>query len=123
MAGLMALQVFSLVPELKESNYARNAFETIDYHRRLGKSIYFFGRKRKFFTLKYPFIWYNALYITDVLSRFNFTKDTELMKCPCSIEQGHSFISNLVTSRSRYVCQYQSLDLWTALVLLFILDI
>jgi len=80
MAGLMALQVFSQVPELKESVSAQNAFEAIDYHRRLGKSIYYFGRGKKFFTLKYPFVWYNALYLADVLSRFEFTKETALMK-------------------------------------------
>lgn len=80
MAGLMALQVFSQIPGLKESLQAQNAFETLDYHRRLRKSIYFFGRGKKFFTFKYPFIWYNALYLADVLSRFEFIRNTELME-------------------------------------------
>ncbi|MBC8185827.1 hypothetical protein H8E88_32470 [candidate division KSB1 bacterium] len=61
MAGLMALQVFSLVPGLKESEYAQNAYEPIKFHKDYGKSIYYFGRSKKFWTFKYPFVWYNAL--------------------------------------------------------------
>jgi hypothetical protein len=80
MAGLMALQVFSQVPELKESVYAKNAYEPIKFHRAFGKSIYFFGRSKKFWTFKYPFVWYNALYLADVLTRFDFLKDEELVK-------------------------------------------
>ena len=57
MAGLMALELFSLVQDLKKPEYARNAFEPIRFHREYGKSIYYFGRSKKFWTLKYPFIW------------------------------------------------------------------
>lgn len=80
MAGLMALQVFSLIPELKESEYSKNAFEPIKYHYESGKSLYFFGRGKKFWTLKYPFIWYNALYLADVLTRFQFLKGHPLVE-------------------------------------------
>ena len=80
MAGLMALEVFSLIPELKESKYAKNAYATIKFHKEYGKSIYYFGRSKKFFTLKYPFVWYNALYMADVLTRFNFCKKDKLVK-------------------------------------------
>ena len=80
MAGLMALQVFSQVPEVKESVFAQNAYEPIKFHREFGKSIYFFGRSKKFWTFKYPFVWYNALYLADVLTRFDFLKDEELVK-------------------------------------------
>ncbi len=79
MAGLMALELFSLVPELKESIYAQNAFVPLVYHKNLGKSIYYFGRSKKFWTFKYPFVWYNGLYLVDVLSRFSFTKDSPLL--------------------------------------------
>lgn len=80
MAGIMALDVFSLIPELKESIYARNAFEPILFHRNYGKTLYYFGRSKKFWTMKYPFVWYNALYLADVLTRFNFLKDNDLVK-------------------------------------------
>jgi len=80
MAGLMALEVFSLIPELKESQYAKNAYEPLKFHKELGKSIYFFGRSKKFWTLKYPFVWYNALYLAEVLTRFDFLKKEKLVK-------------------------------------------
>lgn len=74
MAGLMALEAFSLREDLKESQYAKNAFQAVADHYELGRSIYYFGRGRKFFTFKYPYVWYNALYMADVLSRFGFAK-------------------------------------------------
>ncbi len=80
MAGLMALEVFSQIPELKESNYSINAYEPIRFHREYGKTMYYFGRSKKFWTLKYPFMWYNALYLAEILSRFDFLKDDELLK-------------------------------------------
>jgi len=80
MAGLQALEVFAQVPELKESIYAKNAFAPIKYHYESGKSLYFFGRSKKFWTFKYPFVWYNALYLAYVLSHFEFLKDETLVK-------------------------------------------
>lgn len=78
MAGLLALEVFSLDEQLKESIYAQNAFKTIKHHYEMGKSIYYFGRGKRFFSFKYPYVWYNALYMADVLSRFDFTKNHEV---------------------------------------------
>ena len=80
MAGLMALQVFSRIPELKESEFARNACAPIKFHKDSGKSLYYFGRSKKFWTLKYPFVWYNALYLAGVLTRFESLKNYELVK-------------------------------------------
>lgn len=80
MAGLMALEVFSQIPELKESQYSKNAYDPIKFHRDYGKSMYYFGRSKKFWTLKYPFVWYNALYLAEVLSRFDFLKNDELLE-------------------------------------------
>jgi hypothetical protein len=79
-AGLQVLEIFSKVPELKESEYSRNAFEPIKFHREYGKSLYYFGRSKKFWTFKYPFVWYNALYLADVLTRFDFLKDEPVVK-------------------------------------------
>ncbi len=80
MAGLMALEVFSSIPELKESASAKNAYETLKFHYECGQSVYFFGRSKKFWTLKYPFVWYNALYLAEVLTRFEFLKYEPLVK-------------------------------------------
>ena len=74
-AGLQALEIFSKVPELKESEYSQFAFEPIKFHKAYGRTLYYFGRSKKFWTLKYPFVWYNALYLADVLTRFDFLKN------------------------------------------------
>ena len=66
-AGLMALDVFSRIPDLRESDQARQAFEPIKFHKDFGKTLYYFGRSKKFWTFKYPFVWYNALYLAYVL--------------------------------------------------------
>lgn len=78
-AGLMTLEVFSLVPDLKESEGAKNAFEPLEYHWKFGKNLYYFGRSKKFWTFKYPYVWYNALYLGEVLSRFSFLKGHPLV--------------------------------------------
>lgn len=80
MAGLMALEVFSLLPEYKESKYAKNAYFPLRFHRDYGKTMYYFGRSKKFWTMKYPFVWYNALYLAEVLTRFQFLKGDELIE-------------------------------------------
>ena len=80
MAGLMALEVFSKVSELKESIYAQNAYHPLKFHYNYGKTMYYFGRSKKFWTLKYPFVWYNALYLAEVLTRFDFSKKEKLVK-------------------------------------------
>ena len=38
------------------------------------------GRSKRFWRLKYPFVWYNALYVADVLSRFTHLKDEILLR-------------------------------------------
>ncbi len=79
-AGLQTLEIFSKVSELKESEYARFAFEPIKFHKNYGKTLYYFGRSKKFWTFKYPFVWYNALYMADVLTRFDLLKNEPVVK-------------------------------------------
>ena len=80
MAGLMTLEVFSQIPHLKESEYAQNAFSPLEFHWKHKKTIYYFGRSKKFWTLKYPFVWYNALYLADVLTKFDFLKKHKMVQ-------------------------------------------
>jgi len=80
MAGLQALDIFSRIPELKESKHSQFAFEPIKFHKEYGKTLYYFGRSNKFWTFKYPFVWYNALYLADVLTRFDFLKKEPVVK-------------------------------------------
>lgn len=79
MAGLMALELFSLLPDV-DSKSIEHAFSTLVYHKDFGKSLYYFGRSKKFFTYKYPYVWYNALYMADVVSRYPQFRETDLMK-------------------------------------------
>jgi hypothetical protein len=79
-AGLQALEIFSKIPELKESEYSQFAFEPIKFHKDYGKTLYYFGRSKKFWTFKYPFVWYNALYLADVLTRFEFLKNEPVVE-------------------------------------------
>jgi len=80
MAGLEALELFSLLPGGVDREILGKAFKPLQYHRDFGKSLYYFGRSKKFWTLKYPFVWYNALYVADVLSRFDIFRGEAVLK-------------------------------------------
>ena len=80
MAGLEALELFSLFQNEIDEKLLINAFKPLQYHKDYGKSLYYFGRSKKFWTFKYPFVWYNALYIADILSQFDFFKEEILLK-------------------------------------------
>ena len=80
MAGLMFLEIMSSFDYNNKSDYLLNAYEPLKFHKEYGKSLYYFGRSKKFWTLKYPYVWYNALYIGDVLSRFKAFREEELLK-------------------------------------------
>ena len=79
-AALQAMEIFSRIPALKESEHSGFAFEPIKFHKEYGKTLYYFGRSKKFWTFKYPFVWYNALYLADVLTRFYFLRDEPVVK-------------------------------------------
>lgn len=80
MAGLLALHLFSRTAMTVPKDIILNAFAPLDFHFKSGKSLYFFGRSKKFWTLKYPFVWYNALYLADVLTRFEILKTKPMIK-------------------------------------------
>ncbi|MBN2510291.1 MAG: hypothetical protein JXB03_08445 [Spirochaetales bacterium] len=80
MAGLMALDLFSRTPYKNDDELIQRCFHPIVYHKDLGKSLYYFGRSKKFWTFKFPFVWYNALYLADVLTRYPALHDTPLVK-------------------------------------------
>jgi hypothetical protein len=80
MAGLQALELFSLFPANENDTHIQNAYNTLQYHKDFGKSLYYFGRSKKYWSFKYPYVWYNALYIAEILSRFDFFKEELLLK-------------------------------------------
>jgi hypothetical protein len=77
-ANVYALKALSLVPELVDSAAMRTATragaEMLLWHwgPDCDRKVFLFGVGRKFRWLKYPFVWYDILHVTDVLSRFPF---------------------------------------------------
>ena len=69
-----ALKILSLFPDLYLGEEAQAGTEMLLHHYELRgqKKHYLFGIGSDFHKLKYPFIWYDLLHVTDVLSRFPF---------------------------------------------------
>lgn len=78
MAGLHMLELAYTVGDSEKEEYIQNAFKGLSFHRDLNMSLYYFGRSKKFWTFKYPFVWYNALYLAHVISNFPEFRKTEL---------------------------------------------
>jgi hypothetical protein len=73
-ATVYALKALAQVPEQVTSEPARTGVEMLLAHwaQQSQRKIYLFGIGTDFRKLKYPFVWYNILNVTDVLSRFSF---------------------------------------------------
>jgi hypothetical protein len=73
-ANVYALKVLSLVPDLIDSPATRAGAEMLLWHwgPECDRKVFLFGVGHKFRWLKYPFVWYDILHVTDVLSRFPF---------------------------------------------------
>ncbi len=73
-ANVYALKALSQVPALLDSPAARAGAEALLWHwgPECASKLYLFGIGAKFRKLKYPFVWYDVLHVTDVLSRFPF---------------------------------------------------
>ena len=73
-ANVYALKVLSQVPELIDSPAAHAGAEVLLSHweHQGERKMFLFGIGTDFRKLKYPFVWYDVLHVTDVLSRFPF---------------------------------------------------
>ena len=74
--NLIALKALAQMPGLQDSPAAHTGAEMLLGHweRQTERKIYMFGIGTTFRKLKYPFIWYDILHVTDVLSRFPFAR-------------------------------------------------
>lgn len=74
LANLLALKALAQVPETRDSEAAHLGAEMLLGHweDQKKRKIYLFGIGTDFRKLKYPFIWYDILHVTDVLSRLPF---------------------------------------------------
>jgi len=72
MATLSALRTLSVVPELRDSSPVKKGTEMLLWHweHQEHEKLFLFGIGTEFRKLKYPFVWYNLLFMADVLSRF-----------------------------------------------------
>jgi len=75
-ATTYALKVLSLVPGLRASEAAGRGVEALLTHWQDQKEykLKMFGIGTDFRKLKYPYVWYDILHVTDVLSRFPQTR-------------------------------------------------
>lgn len=82
-ANVYMLKLLAEVPEMVEGAAAHTGVAMLLEHwaRRGEWRPYLFGVGSDFGKLKYPFVWYDVLHVTDVLSRFPFArKDTRLQE-------------------------------------------
>ena len=72
--NVYALKALAQVPELLDSPAARTGAEMLLWHweHQGERKLFLFGIGTDFRKLKYPFVWYDILHVTDVLSRFPF---------------------------------------------------
>jgi len=75
--NVYALKALSLAPERLDSSATRTGAEMLLWHweHQTERKLYLFGIGTDFRKLKYPFVWYDILHVTDVLSRFPFVHD------------------------------------------------
>lgn len=73
-ANVYALKALAQVPDLLDSPAMRTGTEMLLRHweHQSERKLYLFGIGTDFRKLKYPFVWYDILHVTDVLSRFPF---------------------------------------------------
>jgi hypothetical protein len=71
-ATLLALKVFSQLPQWRDSQVCRTGAETILglWEQRRERRPYLFAMGTDFAKLKAPFIWYDILHVLDVLTQF-----------------------------------------------------
>ncbi len=72
MATIYALKALSLVPEAQASRAVALGIETILAHweHQADYKLRMFGIGTDFRRIKYPYVWYDILHVTDVLSRY-----------------------------------------------------
>ena len=80
-ANVYALKALSIMPDKAAGEIAQRGTEILLTHwaQQFDRKLYLFGTGSDFRKLKYPFVWYDILHVTDVLSRFPFVhKDPRL---------------------------------------------
>ena len=81
-ANVYALKALAQAPERPDSPAAHAGAEMLLRHWELRAEIkpYLFGAGTDYRKLKYPFVWYDILHVTEVLSRFPFARGDPRLK-------------------------------------------
>ncbi|MGB2909468.1 MAG: hypothetical protein WBD56_08905 [Anaerolineales bacterium] len=81
-ANVYALKALSLAVEYLDSTATRAGSEVLLNHweHRGEYKLYLFGIGTDFRKLKYPYVWYDILHVTEVLSRFPFLREDPRLK-------------------------------------------
>ena len=76
-ANVYALKALAQIAELVDSPATRAGTEMLLWHwqHATERKLYMFGLGTDYRKLKYPFVWYDILHVTDVLSQFPFIRD------------------------------------------------
>ena len=79
---MYALKALSIAPEYLDSPATRAGSEVLlDHWEHRGEyKLYLFGIGTDFRKLKYPYVWYDILHVTEVLSRFPFLREDHRLK-------------------------------------------
>lgn len=103
-ANVYALKALSFVPDLLDSSPTRTGAEMLLGHweRQAERKIYLFGIGTDFRKLKYPFVWYDVLHVTDVLSRFPFVHDDARFQEMVEIVSSQADSNGCYTATSMY---------------------
>ena len=73
-ANLYAVKALTQIPTLRDGEAARTGTEMLLWHwqHATERKLYMFGLGTDYRKLKYPFVWYDILHVTDVLSQLSF---------------------------------------------------
>ena len=103
-ANVYALKALAHVPGLLDSPAAYAGAEMLLGHwgHQAERKMYLFGIGSDFRKLKYPFVWYDILHVTDVLSRFPFAHADARFREMVDVITGQADEAGRYTATSMY---------------------
>jgi len=103
-ATLISVKALAQAPELRGGDAAGKGVEMLLSHweNQGRRKMYLFGIGTDFRKPKYPFVWYDILHVTDVVSRFPFARDDPRFRDMVGELLGQADEEGRVTPRSMY---------------------
>ncbi|MBI9097324.1 MAG: hypothetical protein JEY91_02550 [Spirochaetaceae bacterium] len=127
-ANLLMVKLLSRLPDKQNTPQCRAAVEALLEHMEKKDKRYLFGVGTDFRKLKYPFIWYDILHVTDTLSHFDFAVSDPRFKELLEIIKGKADSGGFYRAESVWMAwkqldsgQKKEPSLWISFVVLRIL--